>query len=285
MKKVLLGVLMIALVGVGIYSCTKQVEANQTTDERAAIDFSNLNPKSFNKGVFNVYGTEHNLWMDDIASATNFSTLFRRDLFDQAATFNSTVFPSSSNTWSDFLVVESYALSLLNMTAANARATLIADSVFESGMGLALERLFNITNTSRNLADYQTKVTELEDYILTKKAVVYDSTTFEGNAAALILSACAIARNSGNYWNNAENSITSPWYGRISGLPAPNPSSPTPMLRLPRWLRAAAKDVATAVSCAECVVWSTTNTGVTYMSGYRIGEAFNNAGNASSQVE
>jgi hypothetical protein len=280
MKKVLLGVLMIVITAVGIYSCTKQVEVNQT-EERSKYDFSNLTLRSFSKSDFDIYGTEHNLWMDYIASASNFSSLTRQNLYNQAATFNSTIFPSSSNTWSDFLVVENYALTLLNMTASNARATLIADSVFESSMGFALEKLFDIINTSRSLADYQTKVTELEDYILTKKTVVYDSTNFEGNAAALILGACAIARHSGNYWSNAENSITSPWYGRINSLPAPNPSSPSLMLRLPRWLRAAAKDVAVFVSSEDCVI-DDHPTGI-YM--YDFVCAWKEAGNGSSQVQ
>lgn len=283
MKKVLFGTLLVALVGFGIYSCTKQ-QTQQSTSEQAGKTFGDLKLRSgFNKSVLNVYGIEHNAWMDDIASASGFSTLYNEDLFDEAETYTSAILPNPSTTWADYQVVEAYALGLLNLAPSIAKSTIIADSLFDDEMSEGLGLLFNITNTTNTLEDFLEEVSDLEEFILDEYNPDYDSTTYEGNAAAFLLAACSIAKNSGEYWNDAENKSAHPWHGRVSALPAPNPSSPSLQSRLPRWLRAAARDIATFVSSEECVIYPNENPAGIYL--YDFACAWRAAGRSSSQVE
>lgn len=152
-------------------------------------------------------------------------------------------------------------------------------------MLLVLEEMFRILKKDTSLATYQTNILKLEGDIDDDYSVVYDDSTYIGNAAANLLGACAIARNSANYWYAAENDSYNPWHSRIMALPAANPSSPSPQLRLPRWLRAAFEDVGSFFgNTGKC--WNKerdANGNDSYW--YDLNCGFEIAGNASANVQ
>jgi len=242
--------------------------------------------KSSSGFSFEIFGIAHNDWMDYIASDSNFVTWYDEDMFDWASSYSFPIIPEYGITYSEFRDAELYTMMLAGESDRGAALILTeVDSIYDTSMFSVLKEMFRILKKDTVISTYQNKIVALEKNLIDDYPLIYDDSTYVGNATAVLLGACAIARNSGDYWYNAEHNSSNPWHSRIMSLPAPNPSSPSPHLRLPRWLRAAFADVGSFFGdTGSC--WHKERDpygNVSYW--YDLNGAFEIAGNASCDVQ
>lgn len=188
----------------------------------------------------------------------DFNSKNGRDIFDWGSLYNFQVLTNASmkNNWSEFEAARIYNESILSKSPNNAVMQLIADQRFSRDFYFVALEIFETLTNSSSPADFQSRLDKLEANINNKYKVIYNSTSFEGNEAALFLGAVAIARASGQYWSDVESDPTHKWHTKLMNL-SYNPADNSPTinaLRLPRWIRAAGKDIGAFFTSGHCWV-------------------------------
>jgi hypothetical protein len=207
---------------------------------------------------FESFGIEHNLFLDYISEMPDFNTKTGKDIFDWGSLYNFQVLTNSAmqNNWSEFQAAYAYNESILAKSPNSAVMQLVTDQRISRDFYFTALEIFETLTKSNDLADFHSRLDKIEANIHNKYKVVYNENTFEGNEAALFLGAVAIARASGQYWNDVESDPTHKWHTKLMNL-SHNPSDNSPAinsLRLPRWIRAAGKDIGAFFTSGHCWV-------------------------------
>ena len=234
-------------------SCSK----NQDEQSPAITNSSIHRQKSQNSSVsFENYGTEHNLFLDFVAQMPDFNSKSGKAVFDWGSQYNFQILTgaSMSTNWSEFETVYNYNESILSKSPNSAVMQLINDNRFSRDFYFVALDIFETLTKSTSPEDFQLRLDKIESNILDKYKVSYDNNTHEGNEAALFLGAIEIARASGQYWSDVEADPNHKWHTKLMNL-SHNPSDVNPAInaaRLPRWIRAAGKDIGTFFTCGSC---------------------------------
>lgn len=214
-------------------------------------------------------GVWHNYALDEVSKVKDFDQLSLKEIYDIIIKSNGNCCHHSSNfaELKDF-----YEKDLPVLLDAKEKVT---DLIFcwnriNMPTKQLLDVMCNIISLNREKAPndlYQNlmnfECTVIKNYGFTiddkqKKELVFKYQNDEP-FVALVLGASVIARYSYSYWYSANNNPESPWYNILnkeySHDPNPGPNGHKP--RVPRWLRAAWKDIVgffTADGCTEVYV-------------------------------
>lgn len=265
-------------------SCSK----NQDEQSPAITNSSIHRQKSQNSSVsFETFGTEHNLFLDFVAQMPEFNSKSGKQIFDWGSQYNFQILTnaSMSTNWSEFETVYNYNESILSKSPNSAVMQLINDDRFSRDFYFVALDIFETLTKSTSPEDFQIRLDKIESNILDKYKVIYDNNTHLGNEAALFLGAIEIARASGQYWSDVEADPNHKWHSKLMNL-SYNPSETNPAInaaRLPRWIRAAGKDIGTFFSSGNCVNYPDPASGQ-YIYSYDLICAWQSASNSSSQV-
>ncbi len=172
------------------------------------------NYKSYNSSEFEYLGFVHNQMMDYVATIPNFLTSSDEDGFNYLETFTKPNLNLNFQTYLEFSAMYNEDITLC------ATQDLSTSRLFEQGglpkeFSAPVQELFDIfRNASINASPEGLiqQVTKLEMRIDQLYKIEYNASTYEGNSAALIMGACAIAKASTDYWFQAHQFETHPWY-------------------------------------------------------------------------
>lgn len=229
---------------------------------------------------FEEYGISHNKTLDEIAHLCNIATSTRQERYQISA---SIIFAGKPNneipSWDDINQKIGYTKSLNPSNAAN---KLFQDNQISenekalvSELSVILNNLENPNSVNYTPEQFSSVIKSLEIKILNTCKIIYDPKTKEGNSAAKLLGACAIARYSYQYWYKAAIEFNNPWHA-LYDVDNGTGGNNVPKCNIWRWIKRTACDVWGFISAGECL--GVGSGGVTY----NIDCAYNNAVAASA---
>lgn len=241
---------------------------------------------------FSYYGTEHNAMLDlvdsviiDLPSSTSAQRL------NASSLYNSPIFGNLSSSGMEEIEDGMNRIEYITSTAVFGGSYLdelgiISDFEVIIAYNTLDSLLLSMEEQAVLNANWYTPVqfnTELDKLILSVSSnVQYDSVSKTGNDRALFIANMEIAKSSYEYWFTAASNVYAPW-GEYFEVNSANKTTASLFKKIWMAIKRTAVDIWAFPSCPHC--GGVSSEPGTPSTPYNLGQAWNYAGEQSSQVE